>query len=103
MNADPETATEMMTQLWRKCMTAARNVGSIEASVVQDLIGQSRDAIRKMGGDKRDADMILSLILAEVHNDWKEPTDLVFENVLDFELTEFFKERGVHDTPNFQN
>jgi len=98
---DPEVTLErMIGDLWRKCLMSAREAGEVPASAVQELIRQSRQILSEHGCTKRQADGILYQIYNDIHWDGDQPTDRVFETLLDFELTEFFKEGGFDNEPS---
>jgi len=89
------TAEDLIFDLWRKCLMHAREVGEVPAGAVQELIRQSRETLTERGCAKWDADLVLFNLYTEIHWDWNQPTDRIFETLLDFELTEFFNERGI--------
>jgi hypothetical protein len=89
------TGEEMIWELWRKCLLAAREEGDVPAETVQKLISQTREILTEQGCTKHDADMVFYGIYENIHWDWQRPTDRIFETLLDFELTEFFKEQGL--------
>lgn len=89
------TGEDLIWELWRKCLIASRKEGEVPAEAVQELIRQSREALRERGCTKHDADEVLYGIYENIHWDWDQPTDRIFETLLAFELTEYFKERGL--------
>ena len=98
---DFENVQEALYALWRGCMTAAREHGA-NAEAVQQLITRSREFVAEHGGDPHeDADACLAMICTAIHHDWTQPSDRLFEVLLDFELTEYFRERGIHDGTSF--
>ena len=89
------TAENLITELWRKCLMSAREAGDVPAEKVQKLIADTRAILNRQGCSKEDVDRVLFNLYTEVVWDWKQPTDRIFETLLDFELTEFFSERGI--------
>jgi hypothetical protein len=89
------TAENLIGELWRRCLMSAREAGDVPAEAVQKLIAQSRDILTLHGCSKQLADAVLFGIYTMVHWDWNQPTDRVFETLLEFELAEFFSERGI--------
>lgn len=89
----PVTIEDAIWTLWRNCLMTARAAGQVPAEAVQKLIRQSREIIVGQGYTKRDSDLILCGVYTAVHWDWPQPTDRVFETLLEFELAEFFRER----------
>ena len=89
------TAELLITELWRKCLISAREAGDVPAEKVQKLIADTRAILSGQGCSKEDADRVLLHIYTEVVWDWKQPTDKIFETLLDFELVEFFTSRGI--------
>ena len=87
------TIEDAIWTLWRDCLTTARAAGQVPAEAVQKLIRDSRGLIAEQGYAKRDGDLILFNVYTIVHWDWNQPTDRVFEALLEFELDEFFKDR----------
>lgn len=90
------TAENLIGNLWRRCLTDAREAGSVPAAAVQKLIGDSREILTEYGCPKQIADVVLFDIYTAIHWDGDQPTDRVFETLLEFELAEFFRERMVH-------
>jgi hypothetical protein len=90
------TAEQLIGKLWRRCLMDAREAGGVPAEAVQKLIGDSRDILTHYGCSKPDADSVLFGLFTMIHWDGDQPTDKVFETLLEFELTEFFNERGLH-------
>jgi hypothetical protein len=95
------TAENLICELWRRCLISAREAGEVPAGAVQKLLEQSRDILSGYGCSKQTADAVLFGIYTEVHWDWPEPTSRVFETLLEFELGEFFTERGYQHDPKF--
>ena len=98
MNAEfPEenTAANLIFDLWRKCMATSREAGVAPAEAVQTLIRKSREILAEKGCSQNDAEGILFDIYNVIHWECHHPTDKVFETLLDFELTEYFNERGI--------
>lgn len=89
------TGENLITELWRRCLMSAREAGDVPAETVQKLIGQSRDILTHYGCSKQIADAVMFGIYTMVHWDWDQPTDRIFETLLEFELAEFFSERGI--------
>jgi hypothetical protein len=89
------TAENLIGELWRKCLMTAREAGDVPGEAVQKLIGQSREILTNYGCSKHLADAVLFGIYTMVHWDWNQPTDRIFETLLEFELAEFFSERGI--------
>lgn len=85
--------------LWARCLLTARavGVGYVTAAPVETLIRESRSVIAAEGYSQRDSDLILFDIYTRIHWDWQQPTDRLFETLLEFELEGFFKERGKAD------
>lgn len=91
---DETTAEDLIFDLWRKCLIAAREAGEVPAGAVEKLIRDSREALTERNYTENDANLILFNVYSMIHWDWKEPTDRVFETLLEFELADFLKERG---------
>lgn len=89
------TGSDLIFDLWWKCMTTAREAGEVPAGAVEQLILRSREILTERGCAKRDADLVLFNIYTAIHWDGNQPTDRIFETLLEFELAEFFKERGL--------
>lgn len=89
------TAENLIGELWRRCLTDARKAGNVPAGAVQKLIEDSREILAEYGCSKRDADEVLLGLYTTIHWDGDQPTDRVFETLLEIELTEFFSERGI--------
>jgi hypothetical protein len=95
------TAENLIGELWRKCLMDAREAGEVPAGAVQKLIEQSREILNHYGCSKQLADAVLFGIYTMIHWDWNQPTDRLFETLLEFELAEFFSERGIQHDPEF--
>ena len=93
LQPDTESLSDLIAKLWFECMTTARAAGQVPAEAVQELIEKCRKLMSNMGCTRRDEDGVFSLIQNAIHWEWHEPTDRVFETLLDFELTEHWKER----------
>jgi hypothetical protein len=89
------TGQEMVFELWRRSQTTARKAAVVPAEAVQRLIQQTRDILNHYGCSKWDADSVLFLIYSGIRWEGGHPTDRVFETLLEFELAEFFSERGI--------
>jgi hypothetical protein len=89
------TAENLIGELWRRCLMSAREAGDVPAEAVQKLIAQSRDILTLHGCTKQLADVVLFGIYTAIHWDGDQPTDRIFETLLEFELAEFFSERGI--------
>lgn len=89
------TAENLIGELWRKRLMDAREAGQVPAGAVQKLIEQSREILTHYGCSKQDADTVLFRIYTAIHWDGDQPTDRIFETLLEFELAEFFSERGI--------
>jgi hypothetical protein len=89
------TAENLIGELWRRCLTDAREAGNVPAGAVQKLIEDSREILTEYGCSKRNADVVLFDLYTMIHWDGDQPTDRVFETLLEIELTEFFSERGI--------
>ena len=89
------TAENLIGELWRRCLMDAREAGVVPAEAVQRLIGESRDILNGYGCSKRMADAVLFGVYSAIHWDGDQPTDRIFEALLEFELAEFFSERGI--------
>jgi len=87
------TAEELISAMWERCRKEARHFGSIPAEAVQDLIMDSRAVLDSYGCSKEDADGCLFLVYSDIHWDGNQPTDRVFETMLEFELADYFRER----------
>jgi len=90
------TAEDLISKLWQRCLTDARKAENVPAGAVQKLIEDSREILTEYGCPKRIADVVLFDIYTGIHWDGDQPTDRVFETLLEFELAEFFRERMVH-------
>jgi len=88
------TAGELIHEMWGRCRKTAGEVGEVPAGAVEKLIQQSREILDAYGCSKRDADAVLYLVYSAIHWDGDRPTDKIFETLLEFELAEFFSERG---------
>jgi hypothetical protein len=96
-----ETIETAIGGLCRKSLISARKLDSVARVFgvnlpnlpdgVQQLIDSTRALIAEQGYSKRDSDYILFGIYTAVHWDWDQPTDRVFETMLEFELADFFK------------
>ncbi len=89
------TAEILIGKLWRMCLMSAREAGHAPAEGVQRLIKQTREILAHYGCTKQLAD---SLLFDLVHGDslgQDQPTDRIFEALLEIELSEFFAERGL--------
>lgn len=89
------TAYDLIFEEWRKCLIHAREQGFAPAEAVQKLITQTREMLVNDGASKYDADVVLFELYTAIHWDGDQPTDRVFEAMLEFELAEFFTERGL--------
>lgn len=90
------TGARLIWELWRRCLTDAREAGQVPAGAVEGLIRQSREVLTERGCTKPDADLVLFEVYNTIHFDWKQPTDRIFETMLEFDLAEFFAERGIN-------
>jgi hypothetical protein len=95
MTQDNPTARDLVFSEWRKCLQHAREHGYVPAEAVQKLIVQTREMLVSAGASKQEADVVLFDLYTTIHWDGDQPTDRVFEAMLEFELAEFFKERGL--------
>lgn len=104
MNAEPPdntaTAANLIFDLWRKCMRTSREAGVAPAEAVQELIRKSREILTEKGCSERDTEGILFDLYSLIHWEGSYPTDKIFETLLDFELTEYFRERGLGNESN---
>lgn len=91
----PETLGDLVAKLFIDSMTAAREAGTVPAEAVQDLISQSRALVLKHGGTDRETNGIFCMVQSMIHWDWHQPTDRIFETLLDFELTQYWKDAGI--------
>lgn len=89
------TAHDMVFDEWRKCLMHAREEGCAPAEAVQTLITRTREALVCDGASKYAADVVLFDLYTMIHWDCDQPTDRVFEAMLEFELAGFFEERGL--------
>jgi len=95
MTHENPTASDLVFSEWRKCLQHAREQGYVPAEAVQKLIEQTREMLVSVGTSKSDADVVLFDLYTSIHWDGDQPTDRVFEAMLEFELADFFKERGL--------
>jgi hypothetical protein len=89
------TAEAFLWEIWRLCLLKARKDGSILADDVESFIANSRALLTAWPSSERDIDFLLFEIFNTIHWDWDQPTDRVFETLLEFELTEFFAKRSL--------
>ncbi|GEM_PF-4329621 len=89
------TGQQLILDLWRKSLITAREAGGVPATAVEELIWKSREALTSFGCSKHDADVVLFSVYTEIHWDWNQPTDRVFESMLDTELMDFYKRQGM--------
>jgi hypothetical protein len=87
------TTADLIWDLWRKCLLAAREANTA-AATVQKLISSSRDILAEQGCSQPDSDYVLADIYTRIHWDWALPSDRIFETLLAFELEKFFQDRG---------
>lgn len=90
------TGAQLIGELWQRSRISAQSAEAVPAEAVQQLIRQSREILTHYGCSKWDADCVLYDLYTVAHWDWKEPTARIFETLLEFELTEFFSERGMN-------
>lgn len=96
------TGADLIWTMWRDCLIDARAAGGVPAEAVQSLITVTSQILARFGCAKRDADFVLYDFYTRIHWDWREPTDRVFETLLEFELQQFFSERGMTDAIHIQ-
>jgi hypothetical protein len=99
------TTEKAIWSLFERCLYSARfcshTAGALGlnlpnlATIVEKLISDSRAIMKDFGCSQRDSDSILFTVYTNVHWDWNQPSDRVFETLLEFELAEFFKESGM--------
>jgi hypothetical protein len=87
----------MIGDCWFAVMRAARNAGTVGPEIVEDLIAHSRKLLRDSGADASSTDLVLFEIYTAIHWDWDQPTDRIFETMLDFNLQPFFRTQGTAD------
>ena len=89
------TAPELLWTWWDKCIQASRMADCVHPEAVESLIESSRRILTAQGATKRDADSVLFGFYTRIRWDFDQPTDRVFESMLEIELTGFFAERGL--------
>jgi hypothetical protein len=88
------TAAQLLWEWWEKALTVSRTAGYVPAEAVQSLIESSRKILAAQRCTKWDSDSVLFDIYIAIHWDWNQPTDRVFETMLEFELADYFSHRG---------
>jgi len=94
------TAEDLIGAMWRNSQKSARLAGTCPAWAVEMLIRDTREILTHYGCSKPQADEILFGIYTDVHWDGTQPTDRIFETLLDIELTDYFRERGLGGLPS---
>lgn len=99
-----ETIETAVWSLWERCLLSARSADLITGAAgvelaslpdaVRFLIGRTKAIIAEKTGE--DPGYALFDVYTRIHWDWDQPTDRVFEAMLEFELEKFFKERTVN-------
>jgi hypothetical protein len=88
-----EATEDHVRELWVLALLGARAQGGVGHNVIKDLLVQSKKILKGARFDHRATGAFLFGIYSEIHWDFPEPTDRLFEAALDRELEEFFSER----------
>jgi len=89
------TAAELVWDLFEKGLVVARVTNTAPAEAVEALIKSTRTVMSAAGYSKLDTDRVLFDVYTRVHWDFRDPTARVFETLLEFELADFFRQRGI--------
>jgi len=85
-----KTTGDFIFDLWYRCRTSAAALGFVTAPAVEKLIRDTREILTDSGYSE---DQVTRTLFATycAFQVWREPTDQVFESVLQAELAAFFE------------